>query len=126
MKIVKWLLSLAAAIILAQTLYFKFTAQPESVYIFETLGMEPYGRIGSGIAELLASILLLIPAYRFIGALLAFGTISGAIFFHLTSLGIEVQNDGGTLFYLAIVVFICSLLLLVLERDKLLSFLKKN
>lgn len=125
MKILKWILSIVVALILLQTLYFKFSAAEESVFIFQTLGMEPWGRIASGIAELIASILILIPASRAYGALMSVGVISGALFFHLTKLGIEVQGDGGTLFYLAILVFICSFLIVVLERQKLLSLIKK-
>ncbi|MEZ4918713.1 MAG: DoxX family protein [Saprospiraceae bacterium] len=108
MKKLEWIIRLVVAIILAQTLYFKFTAAPESVYIFETLGMEPWGRIGSGIAELIAVVLLLIPGTVALGSVLALGVISGALVSHLTKLGIEVQGDGGTLFYLAVAVFVGS------------------
>ena len=102
-----WALRIIPAVIFLQTLYFKFTGAPESVYIFETLGLEPHGRIGSGIAELIASILLLIPKTTWMGAVLGLGVISGAIMSHLTQLGIEVQGDGGLLFGLAVIVFIC-------------------
>ena len=112
-------LKVIVAAILLQTLYFKFTGAPESIYIFETVGMEPWGRIGSGIVELIASVLILIPATTWLGALLALGTISGAIFFHLTKLGIEVQGDGGFLFILACVVFVASAILLWKERKKI-------
>lgn len=114
---------MAAAAILAQTLYFKFTAAPESVYIFSTLGMEPYGRIGSGIGELIAAILLLIPSLAWLGAAMGLGVISGALFFHLTKLGIEVQGDGGLLFALAVIVFICCLTVLALRRHQWLPLL---
>lgn len=114
-----WTLRLMAAGILAQTLYFKFTAAPESVYIFSTLGMEPWGRIGSGVGELVASFLLLTPATVVLGAVLALGIISGAIASHLTLLGIEVQGDGGLLFGLALVVFACALGLVALRRREL-------
>lgn len=107
-----------AAIILLQTLYFKFTAQPESVYIFSTLGIEPIGRIGSGIAELVAGILLLIPKMRIWGSFIALGVISGAILSHLFFLGIEVQGDGGTLFLLAVAVFVACLFILVAHREE--------
>ena len=113
---VSWVLQLAAAAILVQTLFFKFTAAPESVYIFSTLGMEPVGRIGSGIAELIASILLLTPSTVTLGAVLALGVMSGAIVSHLTVLGIEVQGDGGLLFALAITVFVSSAVVLFLRR----------
>ncbi|MBP7239006.1 MAG: DoxX family protein, partial [Saprospiraceae bacterium] len=107
------------AAILLQTLYFKFTGAPESVYIFETVGMEPWGRYGSGVVELLASILLLIPRTAWLGAVFALGVICGAIFFHLTILGIEVMGDGGFLFILACVVFVFSLIILWKERKNI-------
>ena len=107
---------LVVAGILPQTLFFKFTGAAESVYIFETLGAEPWGRIGSGVAELIASILLLIPATAGAGAALALGVISGAIVSHFTVLGIEVQGDGGLLFALALVVFAASALVAWLRR----------
>jgi len=115
-KHIPFILKLIPAVILLQTLYFKFSGAPESVYIFETLGLEPHGRIGSGIAELIASILLLIPKTAWAGAGLALGVISGAIVSHLTQLGIEVQGDGGYLFFLALVVFACSSAVLWMNR----------
>ena len=114
--ILTWALKIIPALIFLQTLFFKFTAAPESVYIFETLGMEPVGRIGSGIAELIAAILLLIPSTTGIGAALGLGVISGAILSHLTKLGIEVQGDGGILFGMAVVVFICCAILIWQHR----------
>lgn len=113
------ILALVAAIILLQTLFFKFTAHPDSVYIFTQLGMEPYGRIGIGVMELITAILLLIPQTRAFGAVVGVGIISGALFFHLTKLGINVNNDGGKLFGLALATFICCAVLVVLERKKL-------
>ncbi|MGE0440186.1 MAG: DoxX family protein [Gemmatimonadales bacterium] len=114
-----WAAQIVAAVILAQTLFFKFTAAPESVYIFSTLGAEPWGRIGSGVAELIAVILLLRSGTAAIGAALAFGVMLGAIGAHLTRLGIDVQGDGGTLFYLALTVAAASLLVLGLRRRAL-------
>ncbi|WP_339695350.1 DoxX family protein [uncultured Roseivirga sp.] len=112
-KIVSWILRLLAALIMLQTLFFKFTGAEESIYIFTQVGMEPWGRYMTGIVELIASVLLLTNRYEW-GALLGLGTISGAIFFHLTKLGIEVQGDGGYLFALAIVVFVsCMTTLLI-------------
>jgi putative oxidoreductase len=119
LKAVSWVAQLVVAGILLQTLYFKFTAAPESVYIFSTLGLEPVGRIGSGIAELIAAVLLLVPATAALGALLALGVIAGAIGSHLTVLGIEVQGDGGLLFGLALVVLVGSALVLWLRRAEL-------
>jgi uncharacterized membrane protein YphA (DoxX/SURF4 family) len=115
-NIISWLLRITAAAILLQTLYFKFSGQPESVELFTKLGVEPWGRIGTGIIELISGIMLLIPATTIIGALLGVGLMSGAILSHLTVIGIESQGDGGELFMLAIVVLICCLLLLVLHR----------
>lgn len=123
-KIVFWVLRVVPAVILLQTLFFKFTAAEESVYIFSKLGIEPWGRIGSGIAELIAAILILIPATTGIGAFIALGVISGALISHLTVLGIEVQGDGGQLFVYALLVFVSSALLVFFEKDKLLILLK--
>ncbi len=116
-----WILRGLAAVILLQTLFFKFTAAKESVYIFSMLGMEPWGRIGSGIAEFIASVLLLMPSTVAIGAVLTLGVISGAIFFHLTRLGIALPavGDSGELFTLAIVVFICAAAVLAMHRGEL-------
>lgn len=119
LNILTWILRIAAAGILLQTLFFKFTGAPESIYIFETVGLEPFGRYASGITELFAAIFLLIPRLNWLGALLALGVMSGAIMSHLTVLGIEVKGDGGLLFALAIVVFISSAILLYFEREKI-------
>jgi uncharacterized membrane protein YphA (DoxX/SURF4 family) len=109
--ILYWVLRIIAAVILLQTLFFKFSGAEESKYIFSTIGMEPWGRIGTGIIELIASILILLPRTTFIGALLAAGAMSGAIFFHLTRLGIEVQGDHGQLFIYAMLVFVSACIL---------------
>ena len=114
-----WIIKLIAVVILLQTLYFKFSGAEESVFIFTKLGIEPFGRIGSGIVELIASILILIPRTTVLGALLALGTMVGAIFSHLFVLGIVVKNDGGELFTLAIITLICSLLLIYNEKNKI-------
>jgi hypothetical protein len=98
------------AVILLQTLFFKFSAAKESVYIFSTLGAEPWGRIGSGLFELLASLLLLIPNTVASGAAMAIAATGIAIVLHLTKLGIALTavGDHGELFTLAIVVVLCS------------------
>lgn len=121
MTIISWILRGVAAVILLQTLYFKFTAAPESVYIFTTLGLEPWGRIGTGVIELIASVLLLIPRTATFGALLSLGVISGAIFSHLTRLGIALPlvDDHGELFALAVIVFCCSLGVIAIHREEL-------
>ena len=118
-NLVSWALQILVAVILFQTLFFKFTGAEESKYIFSTLGLEPWGRIGSGIVELVAVVLLLVPRAVPLGALLALGTISGAILSHLTKLGIVVRDDGGLLFLLACVVFVGSAVILFLHRREL-------
>ena len=107
---------LIAAGILLQTLYFKFTGAPESVYIFTTLGAEPWGRIGSGVMELIASALLFVPGWTWLGAGLALGLMGGAIMSHLTQLGVVVKDDGGLLFALALLTATCSAVVLFLHR----------
>jgi uncharacterized membrane protein YphA (DoxX/SURF4 family) len=124
MKTLTWIIRIVAAIILLQTLYFKFSGADESVYIFTTLGIEPYGRIGSGIAELVAAIFILIPRTTLLGAIISLGVISGAILSHLLILGIEVQNDGGTLFVLAVITLLCSLFLIFQNRNAIPNLLK--
>lgn len=111
-----WAARLVAAVIMLQTLYFKFLGQPESIYIFSTLGVEPWGRIGSGIVELIASSLILIPRTSWIGAGLGLGVMAGAILAHLTILGISVQGDGGYLFFLALAVAASTSTILYLSR----------
>ncbi len=112
-------LRLVAAVILGQTLFFKFSGAEESVWIFQQLGAEPWGRIGSGVAELVCAVLLLVPRTAALGALGGLGVISGAIFSHLFVLGIEVKGDGGLLFGLALVVFVCCAAILWMQRDHL-------
>ncbi len=121
MNILSWVFRIIIAVILFQTLFFKFTGAEESKYIFTQLmgNNEAIGRIGSGIVELVAVVLLLIPSTAWLGALIALGTISGAIFSHLTKLGIVVKGDGGLLFGLAIVVFLLSLAILFIHRKEI-------
>ncbi|RXR19303.1 DoxX family membrane protein [Flavobacterium amnicola] len=105
------ILKIVVAVILLQTLLFKFSGSDESVYIFTKLGAEPYGRIGSGIIELIISILLFVNKTKLYAAIMAFGTMLVAAISHLTILGIEVMNDGGTLFMLSLIVLFCSSIL---------------
>ncbi len=119
-----WIVKLTAAIIMLQTLFFKFTGASESVFIFSQLHVEPWGRIGTGIAELIASILILIPRTSIFGALLAFGIMAGALLSHLFIFGIVIQNDGGFLFGLAITTLICSSILIFIEKEKVFKILK--
>ncbi len=111
-----WSVRVVAALILLQTLYFKFTGAEESVLIFSTLGAEPWGRYASGLAELAAALLLLVPRTAWVGATVGAGVMLGAIGTHLTVLGIEVAGDGGLLFALALVVLCCCAATLVIHR----------
>lgn len=113
-----WILRLVPAVILLQTLYFKFTAHPQSVKLFTLIGMEPYGRIGSGIVELIAATLILIPRFTGYGAILGLITMTGALFFHLTKIGINFDGDP-VLFIYAVITFICCSALIFVYRSKL-------
>jgi hypothetical protein len=121
LKFADWILRIAIAVILLQTLFFKFSGAKESVYIFSTLGAEPWGRIGSGVVELLASVLLLAPRTAVIGAILSLGTICGALMAHLTKLGIKLTavGDNGELFVLAVMVFVLSLIVVYVRRREI-------
>lgn len=114
-----WIAKIIAALIMLQTLFFKFSASEESVYIFKAVGMEPYGRIMVGVLELVAAILILLPVTAYLGAGLALGLMLGALGMHFTILGIEVMNDGGQLFIYALVVSLCSIVVLWFEREKI-------
>ncbi len=118
-----WGVKIVAAAIMLQTLYFKFSAAEESVYIFTQVGIEPWGRIATGIFELVASILLLVPAASGFGALLGIGLMSGALFFHATRLGIEVKGDGGQLFIYAVIVWLCCAVVVWRKQKQLLQLI---
>lgn len=120
-----WIARIIAALLLLQTLFFKFTAAPESVEIFSKLGMEPWGRIGTGVLELVAALLILIPSTVWFGALLAVGLMAGAVFSHLTVLGIEVQHDGGQLFAYALIVLFCGLFAFWKSKSQVPSLIRK-
>jgi putative oxidoreductase len=122
--ILYWAARLIPAIILLQTLFFKFSGASESIEIFTRVGMEPWGRIGVGILELVAAVLLLLNATAWMGAALSLGLMAGAILMHLTILGISVQNDGGYLFLLAWIVAICSAFVLLMNKEKILVLMK--
>lgn len=123
MKYVSMALRMIAAGILLQTLFFKFSGAPESVWIFTTLGVEPWGRWLAGTTELVAAVLLLVPRTKTLGALVAIGAMGGAILSHVTRLGIVVQNDGGLLFVLAWTVLVSAALVLVLHKDELVRWI---
>jgi uncharacterized membrane protein YphA (DoxX/SURF4 family) len=120
-----WILRLVPAVILLQTLYFKFTAQPESVQLFTRIGMEPYGRIGTGVLELIAAVLLLIPRYTGYGAILGLVMMTGALYFHLTKIGIFFGGDA-LLFIYAVITFICCALLIFIYKTRLENQLKRK
>ena len=122
-NIFTWLFRIVAAVIMLQTLYFKFTAQPESVQLFTTLHMEPWGRIGTGVGELIASILILIPRTTLTGALLGLGLMAGALFFHFTKLGIYFGGDA-ILFSYAAICFVCCAALVIIYRKNIPQLLK--
>ncbi len=120
------LLRILVAVILIQTLRFKFTAHPDSVYIFTKVGLEPYGRILIGVLELIAGILIVIPKTVWIGATLSLGLMAGAIMMHVTKLGIVINNDGGALFTTAVVTFIISGVILFLYKEDVLKLIKRR
>ena len=109
-------LRIIIAILIVPTLFFKLTGAPDTIYIFTKVGLEPMGRIGIGIAELIAVILILIPKTAWLGAISVAGIMGGAIFMHLTKLGIDVNGDGGGLFFTAILLFVLSLISLWFSR----------
>jgi putative oxidoreductase len=117
-----FLLRATIAIIYLQTLYFKFTGHPDSMHIFSALGLEPYGRVATGVMELVTSILLFIPRYKLLAIFTSLGLISGAIVSHLIVLGIFTNGDCGTLFSLALIVLACTIALIVLYRKEYSSF----
>lgn len=124
-NIISWALRITIAAIYMQTLYFKFTAHPDSVYIFSKLGVEPYGRIGLGIAELITSVLILVPGTKIAGLFASFGIICGALVSHFMVLGTEVKGDGGGLLALAIVVFLACVVLFIMSGNEIKNLIVK-
>ena len=122
---ISWTLRIIVAVILLQTLYFKFTAHPDSVHIFSALGVEPWGRIGLGIVELITALLIVLPKSKIIGMATSLVIILGAVFSHILILGINVSNDGGTLFSLAIIVLIATTIFLIMHKNELVLLTSK-
>jgi len=120
-----WVFQLFAAIILLQTLYYKFTGAPESIYIFEQLGLEPWGRYASGFVELLAGLLLLVPRLNWLGALLGAMVMSIALYVHFWVLGVEIMGDGGAMFYLASSVWVCCMAVLWIRRGEMVQVISR-
>jgi putative oxidoreductase len=114
--VITWICSLVAAGIMIETVFFKFTAAPESVYIFSKMGTEPWMRWVQGIWELLASIGLLWPRLRWAGGILTTGAMLAAILSHMTWLGYSIQGDAGLLFGMAIVTFTCGVTVMWTHR----------
>ncbi len=123
-RVIPWAAQVAVALILAQTLFFKFTYAPETQVIFADRGGRP-AATAVGLVELLCVILLLVPRTAALGAALSLLVIGGAIFTHLTSLGIQVadpatgEGDGGLLFGLAVLVAVGSAVVLAFRRRQL-------
>lgn len=120
-KLVTSALRIIVAVILLQTLYFKFTAHPDSVHIFSALGVEPWGRITLGIIELIVAVMILLPKTKTLGMLCSLIIILGAVASHLLVLGINVSSDNGKLFALALVVLICSSIYLIWCKNEVIS-----
>jgi hypothetical protein len=118
---ISWAAQIIAALILAQTLFFKFSGAEESVALFTKLGIEPFGRYGAGVMELATVILLLNARRAWMGAILGIGTMSGAILAHLTILGIESAGDGGYLFCLALITLTCCLTVAYIRKSDILA-----
>ena len=119
------ILRVTVAVILIQTLYFKFSGHPESVHIISALGIEPWGRIGLGIMELITALLILFPKTKILGMVASLGIILGAVFSHILVLGLNVSNDGGALFTLALIVLIATTIFLTIHKNELISFVSK-
>ena len=126
LTILIWVFRLLAAGILLQTLYFKFGAHLDSVALFTQLGFEPYGRIGLGIAELITAVLILFPRTTALGSILGLGLMLGAIITHVFFIGIAFRDDGGALFTLAVTCFLACLILCVILKNQILTFLKNT
>ncbi len=124
-KVLFWVSRIVAAVIMLQTLFFKFRGAEESIYIFETVGMEPWGRYMVGVGELFAAILILIPRTVWIGAVITIGLMLGALSMHLLFLGIEVFGDGGQLFIYACTVLVCGFYALCRDKEAFIVFVQK-
>ena len=121
-----WAAQVIAAVILGQTLFFKFTGAPEAVALFTKLGVEPFGRIGLGVVELIAVVLLLVPRTAALGGALTLGLMLGAVGSHLGPLGIEVEGDGGALFVMAVITLVAGALITWLRRRTLLALVTRR
>ena len=115
-SLLSFVIRIAISLIYLQTLYFKFTAHPDSVYIFSKLGLEPYGRIGIGMLELIVAILLVLNKTKLLSIIVSLGIITGAIASHLLVIGITIKEDHGGLFTLAIIIFTLNIVLIYLHK----------
>jgi len=155
-SIASWIIVLWIAKVFLSSLPYKFSGHPDTQHIFSTIGgwmsntistglgnwFTQYGAYAVGAAELLVSLLLLIPAVFFIlkklnvigkaperalihsvGGVMASGVMMGAVFFHLaTPLGIEVlhngQSDNGSLFYAATSILVLGLVMAFMNYNQ--------
>ncbi len=144
-KIITNILIVYIAFVFIQSLFFKFSGAPETQHIFNTIdawAADTFGIAGLFVppgvfnayviasAELVASILLLVGMFTArkilisLGAVMALGVITGAIFSHLfTPLGISVQDDGGALFFMACGVWISSVIIVFMHKSLILKIL---
>ena len=125
-NLLTWICRIVAALIMLQTLYFKFTGAEESVMIFTKVGIEPWGRYATAVAELIASVLILIPRTSVFGAMMAVGIMAGALITHLFIIGIEVAGDNGLLFIYACIVLLASLFIIYSRRGDILAIINKR
>ena len=119
-----WIARIVTAIILLQTLFFKFTGAPESVELFTKLGVEPWGRIGTGMLELIASVLILIPSTVWLGAAVSIGLMIGAIASHILIIGV-VRDDGGQLFLYAVIVLVFASISFWMSKSQIPDSIRK-
>ena len=125
-NLLTWICRIVAALIMLQTLYFKFSGAEESIFIFSKVGIEPWGRYATAIAELIASVLILIPRTSVLGALMAVGIMAGALITHIFIIGIEVAGDKGLLFIYACIVLLSSLFIIYTGRRDILAMINKR
>lgn len=119
-KHISLILKITIAVIMIQSLFFKFSGAQESIDLFTKLAgkREAFFRIGIGILELITSIILFVPQKTWLGASLSLGIMSGAVLSHLTILGVAHHNDGGALFFCALLALVSSSILLYLHRKE--------
>lgn len=121
---ISWVLRIITTYIIFQIVYFKLSGDPQCIFVFEKMEIEPHGRFITGLIELVVGIFLLVPNTKLLGILGAFGAASCCLTAHFTVLGIEINNDGGQLFSMTASVFVLSIILSIIHKDEI--FLKKD